>query len=299
MNFIKYITCLALLSTLVACKKQGKSSEFTKVSSQFREYWYSGKAEVATYKLHQSRYGEERKGNATLIFVTEPFSRYRQVKLDQPENTGNDKVSIMKLNFIKKFNTGIYPYSLLLSAFSPIKLEKDSSTLKLTMSGQEWCGQVFTQMNLKHNQYRVQSYSYFESEGDESFELDKAILEDEIWNRIRIDYHSLPIGKFEMIPGLFYARLLHQPVMALPVKATLTSSDSTLNYLIKYKDRSLSINFSKEFPHRINYWEETFINLKGEKVSTSATFDRMLHIDYWSKNSNKYEYLRDSLHLTF
>ncbi|UII28406.1 hypothetical protein LVD15_08245 [Fulvivirga maritima] len=299
MNFIKYITSLALITLLFACQKQENDSEFSEITPEFEEYWYSGKAEVATYQLNQSRYGEERKGNATLIFVTEPFSRYKQVKLDHPEKTGNDKVSVMKLNFIKKFNTGIYPYSLMLSAFSPIDLAKDSSTLKVTMSGQEWCGHVFTQMNLRHNQYQVNTYSYFESEADEVFDLDKYILEDEIWNRIKINYHSLPTGKFEMIPGLFYARLLHQPLSAQPVEATLEPTDSTFSYRIKYKDRSLSINFNKEFPHRINSWEETFINLKGETVSTSATFDRMLHIDYWSKNSNKYEYLRDSLHLTF
>src|SRR6185436_8136591 len=80
-------------------------------SDQFKSYWYGGKAELNSYKLQQSRYGEIREGKAMLIFVTEDFSRNLQVKLDEPGDVA-DKISVLKMNFTKNFITGVYPYSM-------------------------------------------------------------------------------------------------------------------------------------------------------------------------------------------
>ena len=43
------------------------------VSEKFGDYWYQGKAELNRFELSQVRYGEIRKGDAVLIFVTEDF----------------------------------------------------------------------------------------------------------------------------------------------------------------------------------------------------------------------------------
>jgi len=59
-------------------------------ADEFAEYWYAGKSEVAVYDLQQSRYGEVRPGTATLIFVTEPFSKKKHVKLDDPTTGKRD-----------------------------------------------------------------------------------------------------------------------------------------------------------------------------------------------------------------
>ncbi|MDX5476957.1 MAG: hypothetical protein LPJ98_00760, partial [Cyclobacteriaceae bacterium] len=110
------------------------------------DYWFQGQAEISSFELIQNRYGEERSGEAVLIFVTEDFSRKRHVKLDEPDKAGSDKVSILKMNQTRDFVTGIYPYHMMLSAFTPTK--EKSNGLKFTASSQEWCGQTFTQMNL-------------------------------------------------------------------------------------------------------------------------------------------------------
>ena len=162
-------------------------------SIAFKDYWYAGKAEVNAYNLDQSRYGENRPGKAMLIFVTEGFSKSKQVKLDHPEAAGDDKVTVMKLNYTKNFVTGIYPYSMMLSAFTPVSRNQYPNTLKVTMSSQEWCGQVFSQMNLAGNQYEVTGYSYFEQEGDNHFKFDKTLLEDELFNLIRLDPGHIPL----------------------------------------------------------------------------------------------------------
>ena len=108
------------------------------------------------------------------------------------------------MNLLKKFGTGIYPYSMMLSTFTP--LEEPQGMIKASASGQEWCGHIFSQMNQRKEYYDVVSYSYFEEEGDEQFTVPTIFTEDEIWSRIRMDYKKLPIGDIDIIPGLYYTR---------------------------------------------------------------------------------------------
>ncbi len=43
------------------------------LSQAFKQHWFDGHAEISSYELTQSCYGEQRKGKAVLIFVTEDF----------------------------------------------------------------------------------------------------------------------------------------------------------------------------------------------------------------------------------
>src|SRR5688572_8355489 len=106
--------------------------------ARFGRYWYQGKAELTRYALEQARYGELHKGDAVLVFVTEPFLPEKQVKLERGDPARG--VSVLKLNSTRKFFTGIYPYSVMTSTFTPVDFGK-TGTLKVTSSTQEWCGQ--------------------------------------------------------------------------------------------------------------------------------------------------------------
>ncbi len=270
-------------------------------NTEFNEYWYAGKAEVASYALKQSRYGEIHDGDAVLIFVTEPFSRSRQVKLDYPDRAGNDKLTVMKLNYVKKFNTGLYPYSMMLSAFTPVDTWNHPKTVKVTASMQEWCGQAYTQINLKKDAYAVESYSYFEQEGDRDFTIGDAFLEDEIFNRIRLDHKTLPVGEFKMVPGLFFTRLKHENLKPQKVTAQLKKNTADLTYAVNFQEsgRTLEINFQKKFPYQILSWKETYRGIGNNALTTEATLKKQLFTDYWTKNNRTDTYLRDSLQLQF
>ena len=67
----------------VSTKRRKKLPPAYKPNQQFKDYWYAGKAEITSYKLEQSRYGELRDGKAVLVYVTEPFLPKAQVKADQ------------------------------------------------------------------------------------------------------------------------------------------------------------------------------------------------------------------------
>ena len=267
-------------------------AEPQKLSQEFKDYWYAGEAEVSSYELEQARYGEIRKGKAVLIYVTEDFLPTIQVKAD---NQNPQNVSVLKLNATKNFNTGVYPYSVMQSVFYPVA--NNQHAIKISSSMQEWCGHVYTQLN-NRSQFEINAHSYFEGEADQSFQLNKAVLENELWTQLRIDPQSLPTGDLEVIPSFEYCRLRHKEIKSY--QATLELKNNTYSIAYPELDRTLSISFNPEFPHDIISWEETFKSGFGSNakvLTTRATKLKTIKSPYWSKNQNKHEVLRDTLQL--
>lgn len=262
------------------------------LSTDFKEYWFAGEAEITSYKLDQSHYGEQRLGTAVLIFVTEDFLPEAQVKADEKNETN---IAVLKLNAAKNFNTGIYPYSIMQSTFYP--LAGNSHALKVSASVQEWCGHVYTQLNNREN-FEINSNSYFEGEADQNMELDKTWLENEIWTQLRINPDSLPTGELQIIPSLEFLRLAHVEIKAYPATAEFFQDDSLSVYKIHYPElqRDLKIYYQQIFPFNIEKWEET-IEKNGESFTTIATKMERIKSAYWNKNSNKDLPLRENLNL--
>jgi len=264
-------------------------------SKEFDDYWYNGTGEISSYELKQERYGQVRQGDIVLVFVTEPFSQKKQVKLDRPQSAGNDNVSVLKLNHIRKFNTGIYDYSIITSTFTPVELDQHPLTFKSTTSSQEWCGHSYTQLNLDGSKYRLQEFSYFESEGDKDSKMNAAILEDDLFSRIRIT-GGLPEGDVTIIPSTIYSRFAHVPMEPTIATITKSMSDGVILYDVSYKsiNRKLSIDVESEFPYKILAWKED----TGNGRITTATLRKSINSPYWSKNGNEDERLRDELGLS-
>ncbi|MGE0567095.1 MAG: hypothetical protein AB7O73_04040 [Bacteroidia bacterium] len=310
--FLNSILILAFSCSSSSVKEENTKSGNFSPSDDFNSYWYNGKAEITSYKLQQARYGEMHEGSAVTIFVTEDFSASKHVKLDNPQSAGNDAVNVLKLNLTKKFNTGIYPYSMMLSVFKPVNTSKWEHLIKLTASSQEWCGHTFTQVDIGKDKTKAKLYSYFESEGDQEKELPLVWMEDEIWTQIRISPSGLPIGNIKMIPGLLQQRLLHSNVQAEEAITSLSKISETpswlgtekqlMSYSIQYKNqqRMLTIYFSENFPHAIAGWEESYPDGFGKDkkvLTTKAVKDKTLIIDYWNHHNNSDAALRDSLGL--
>ena len=211
-------------------------------------------------------------------------------------------VKILKLNLVKKFNTGLYRYSVMESVFTPVDLVSYPNTLKLSSSIQEWCGHVYSQLNLEGNLYRVNQFSYFESEGDKFSFIEKTILEDELWTRIRINPDSLPTGEIKIIPSLLISRLKHEQTQVVKASATLSEIPETdqMEYKLSFPEtnREFRVHFKKDFPHHIISWEEQYQSGFGEDVKTlvtRATRNKSIYSDYWNKNSINDVSLREEL----
>ncbi len=266
------------------------------LSEDFKTYWYAGDAEITSYTLEQARYGEIRNGNSVLIYVTEPFLAGKQVKADR---SNPDNIPVLKLNATKNYLTGIYPYSVMGSTFYPVY--DNQHAIKTSLSIQEWCGHVYSQIN-NRDTFEFTSHSYFEGEADQNLTLDKNMMENEIWTKIRINPNDLPIGKLKMIPSLEYIRLRHKEIKAYDANASLNSKDGITTYAINYPElkRTLNIDFSTDFPYTIEGWTEDFTSGFGpgaKQMTTKATKLKSLKTPYWGQNSNKDVILRDSLGL--
>lgn len=260
--------------------------------NQLDAYWYQGKAEISTYQLSQNRYRDLHPGKAILIQVTEDFLTDAQVKNDRYRNPNS--TAILKTNFIRHFNTGIYDYAIMTSAFTPVKTAEWPFTLKTTTSVQDWCGHVFGQLNYREGSYQMQTLSYFESEGDQQQSLGSAMLEDELFNRIRMNWKDLPTGKNLMIPALSYLRLLHKN--AAPYEVNLSLADYTNRdfsgeqlkvYTIEFPelDRQLEIIFSAKPPYYIEGWRDTHPSFDDQKRTSVARRTHTILDDYWTHNA--------------
>lgn len=252
--------------------------------SEKEKYWYDGNAEITSYKLQQARYGEIHEGQAVMIFVTEPFSESTMSKAD---NTSSSNVPVLKLNYTKKFYTGLYPYSMMNSTFFPFSNSLHS--LKVSSSSQEWCGHTYMEMQNK-GKFEIDIKSYFEHESRKK-SIAKNLLEDDLWTKIRLDPEHLPEGTAMMIPSFFYLRLGHEETKAYEctlTKGKLNNEIST--YAVKYRevDRLLTIKYQTKFPHKIIGWEETMYSGYGsgrKKLTTTAELQKSIKTDYWTKNS--------------
>ncbi len=266
------------------------------LSEDFKKYWYSGEAEITSYQLEQARYGQIRQGKAVLIYVTEDFLKKEQVKADRQNK---DNIPVLKLNATKNFNTGIYPYSIMQSTFYPVT--DNQHAIKVSSSIQEWCGHVYAQLN-NREQFEIMSHSYFEGEADQDFTLNKAILENELWIKIRINPDDLPRGNIKIIPAFEYLRLRHKEIKAYSAKASLEKQNDSSVYTLEYPElnRTIRITFDYSFPYEIQGWTETFksgFGSNANELTTKATKMKQIKSAYWNKNSNADEDLRGELGL--
>jgi len=300
-----FATLFALVGPILPNAAHADELFVPSTSPQFKKYWYAGEAEISRYDLKQVRYGEVHEGDAVMIFVTENFLADEQVKDEGWPSEGKSE-SILKLNLTKKFITGIYPYSVMTSVFTPVDKRKTPSW-KVTASTQEWCGQTYMQLNFRDNGFEGLHHSYFQKEGDSTFRLESALLEDEIWTLIRLGASDLPTGEIEIVPALTHLRMAHQTASIENATATLgeveglSESGSPLKaYEVAYagSGRKIRIVFESNFPFSIERWSETHPGRRGdEPLVTEAVRTHTIKLDYWNRNGSEDIGLRDGLGL--
>ncbi len=268
----------------------------------FWRYWSDGKAELDAYALTQPRYGQERSGRAILIYVTEPFSRSRKVKVDKYDPKNPDHTMVLKLNHVRKFQTGIYDYSVMTSAF--VEPSRNFSPLEITFSMQEWCGHVFEQTHFD-DEATITVNSYFEGESSKtSIETGEDFLaEDALFVAIR-DLASEKLRRQDrevsMLPSANLRRMRHQPARLLksalkwsdnPVKVTVPAGDFEA-YEVSW-DRvngsRCTAQVEAAYPHKIVGWRCN----DGEEAKLTGT----TRLAYWGTSREGDEKLLEEIGL--
>lgn len=278
-----------------AAPAQTVAFTFADQNPELSDYWHQGKAEISRYALQQNRYKDVHPGEAVAIFVTEDFLTDKQVKNDNYSNPNSTPV--LKTNLLRKFPTGIYDYSMMTSVFTPTRVEDYPQTLKITTSAQDWCGQAYMQLNYEDEQYRMQLRSYFENEADQDKKVAYAMLEDELFNRIRINPKGLPTGQVNIIPSTTVIRLRHLPFKAYTANAThgdYSGSDfegaNLKVYTLEYPElqRELSIVYQAGAPYIIEGWTDTYPSAFDQQARTTlARRTNTILSPYWKLNDRE------------
>ncbi|HET7498404.1 MAG TPA: hypothetical protein VFM00_08890 [Candidatus Eisenbacteria bacterium] len=182
-------------------------------ATSFESWWQDGRAELAGYRYHVTRYGQRRTGRCAMITVTEPFSAAKRVKVDDPSKNPADTFEALKLNLSRSFQTGIYDYHTMISLFTR---SRDFAPVKVAFSATEWCGQVYEEQAFGPRAISGFVRSYFE---DESRALNLpakpgGIAEDDLFLVLRgLRGDFLPPGRSRSLPLLaspFITRLAHR-----------------------------------------------------------------------------------------
>jgi hypothetical protein len=288
----------ALLVALLAAGPgaRGQEPDAPRFDQAFWKHWSDGRAEVASYELTFTRYGEARTGTAVTVFVTEPFSEERRVKADRP---GPDSFQVMKLNLAQDFPTGVYDYHLMTSAFvglEPSGGRSAGSLAKVTFSSQEWCGHVFHQLLFDRDVVRETRHSYFDGEeGAQRIPLRGAALSEDAlfhWARGMAGPRLAPgeSRSVSLLTSAQHARLRHTSVAVSQATLSRASAPATAEvpagtfeadvYTAKLAaGRSWTFHIERAAPRRILRW-----------ASSSGHEGRLVgaqRMPYWRLSGNR------------
>lgn len=215
------ILALTALPCLFACSAKAEAAA-PRYDSSFWRAWGDGQAEIDGYALTRDRYGERRSGTAVAIFVTEPWSTTDHVKADEPSKRG-DVIQALKLNLVEAFQTGVYDYRLMTSAWTalePAGGRPAGAAAKVSFSSQEWCGTTYSELIFDARGAHELVRSYFDKEsGSRSLSGPTpgtpVLVEDLllVWARGLASPLVPPGGAMEVsfLPSQARARLLHKP----------------------------------------------------------------------------------------
>lgn len=268
-------------------------------SSAFWEWWGDGRAELSGYRITTPRYGAAREGTLVLIYVTEPHDRRVWIKDD--EAAADHRVEVMKLNASLEFLTGIYPYSVMTSVFSPVDDWGPArfQPVKVTASVQEWCGSWFAGLWPGRDRLRWLRLSYFDDEGERIGEVragEDVLYEDALPIQLReLDGPFAGGGDWEgeIVPGLWEVRRGHGEPVPVPGAITRETAERegipVSRFTVRVGDRTRTVDVERAPPRRILGWETS----GGERAELLAT-ERLA---YWRLNGPEGRAVRERLGL--
>lgn len=255
-------------------------------SEAFTRAWSDGQAELSGYTARVNRYGEMRDAQLVLVYVTEPMDRATWIKDD--DAPAERRVNVLKLNASLKFQTGVYPYSVLTSVFSPVDRYRAEpfAPVKISLTVQEWCGHVFHAVWPGEDRYTEQLMSYFANEGERRREVTtpaNTLYEDALLIQLRELDGPFAGGRDwsgSLVPSLWSLRRAH--VESAPVSATITRERVTVDghpvnrFVLRHAGATRTIDVEAEGDHRVLGWRGS----DGEEVRLL----RSARMAYWRLN---------------
>jgi hypothetical protein len=285
--------------------------EPTTAQVEFDTRWHDGRAELDGYRYTITRYGQKRQGQAVMIYVTEPWSRGKRVKVEDASKNPADVFDVLKLNLVRDFQTGIYDYNTMVSLFVA---SHDFSPVEVTFTSAEWCGNVYAKVLFDNDTVNETLFSYFEDEtGTKSIERPRdGLAQDALFILLRGLRGAFlsPGGKraVPLLSGILESRLRHQPLQwstaeiersGTPVSIRVPSGNwsNAVYYEVRVQDgRTGRFWIEPDRDGRVLKWSWTESG-KGE-ASESGELTGTLRTAYWKENGPGNERLLRQLGLS-
>ncbi len=254
-------------------------------SSAFWSVWGDGKAELSGYAIATNRYGALREGRVVLIYVTEPMDRRVWIKDDAGDVPDAFRLNVLKLNNVLKFQTGIYPYSVMTSTYAPVDAygPERFAPAKIAMTAQEWCGSVYQRILPSASGLASEVRSYFHADGDRDATVSApagTLYEDALLVQLRELDGPFASGKDwsgSIVPSLWAVRKNHgtlEPVPATIRRETATRDGARVNrFTLAYGKTSTVYDVETAAPHRVLGWKSS----DGEEAHILKT----ARLPYW------------------
>jgi len=284
---MRHVTEIALAFVL-AWGGASSAGPAATASPSFWKVWGDGKAELSGYAITTTRYGAPREGRVVLIYVTEPMDRRTWIKDDAGDVPEEARVNVLKLNNVLKFQTGIYPYSVMTSVFAPVDASAGErfAPAKIAMSAQEWCGLVYEKVVPSPEAFAAEVRSYFHAEGDQNTTVKTppgTLYEDALLIQLRELDGPFADGKNwagSIVPSLWSRRKSHGALG--PVPATIKREDATRDgrpvtrFTLAYGAEVTVYDVEKAAPRRVLAWKT--------KGGDEARLLKTTRLPYWQLN---------------
>ena len=277
------------LAMILACGGLSSAGPAATASPAFWKVWGDGKAELSGYAITTTRYGVPREGRVVLIYVTEPMDRRNWIKDDAGDVPIEERVNVLKLNNVLKFQTGIYPYSVMTSVFAPVDTlaAERFAPAKIAMGAQEWCGLVYEKVIPAPQAFTSELRSYFHAEGDRDATVKTppgTLYEDALLIQLRELDGPFARGKSwagSIVPSLWSQRKGHTALG--PVAATIKREDATRDglpvtrFTLSYGSVVTTYDVEKAAPRRVLGWKTS----GGDEAKLLKT----TRLPYWQLNA--------------
>jgi hypothetical protein len=253
------VILMMLIFFAAQCRSEGEAGTRWAVDP----IWDDGKAEISAYQAVAMRYGKPREYIDYQIVVKEPFSKRLLVKAD-PDHDPDDVTTVIKLNRVLNYQTGIYAYHQMQSFFFDVE---DMQPLKWTLAHFEWCGNTFKMFTRRERQTRLETHTYWDGDADQLFDLEfdsNTVFYDQlpVWLRAqRLEPGSS--RELRVYPTELSSRgprpTATQAVLTVPGQEEITLADGSRRSALLVQ---LGIDgglhrfwFEPEFPRRLLGWE--------------------------------------------
>jgi hypothetical protein len=192
--------------------------------------------------------------------------------------------------------------------FSAVEAKPDiplGATVKVSFTGQEWCGNVFERFLRRKGEFQGMLFSYFESEGEGRYSLPtkgNVQAEENLWIQIReLSGDKLEYGgetEIRIIPSIWSRRKTHTSPRVeegllkkgYPRKEkTALGALETVPFTWTIGGKSTVVSVEKNWPRRILAWKEP--DGSSGRILVSR------RVPYWQLNEGRHLKLRDEFNL--